>query len=238
MLGIYIILLWTILQARLQQYMNQEIPDVQDGFRKGRGTRDQIANIRRIIEKAREFQKNIYLCFTDYTKAFFWVTTNSGKFFKRWEYQTTLPASWETHMQVKKQCNWTWNNRLVQNWERSTSAIFYHPTYLTYMQSTSWKMPGCVSPRIAGRNINNLRYADDTSLMVDSKEELKSLLMRVKEKSEKAGLKLNIQNKTKTSTFKKLRYVSQSPQFSLVAQLCPTPWDPMNCSTPGLPVHH
>ena len=84
-------------------------------------------------------------------------------------------------------------------------------------------MPGCVSPRIAGRNINNLRYADDTSLMVDSKEELKSLLMRVKEKSEKAGLKLNIQNKTKTSTFKKLRYVSQSPQFSLVAQLCPTP---------------
>ena len=70
MLGIYIILLWTILQARLQQYMNQEIPDVQDGFRKGRGTRDQIANIRRIIEKAREFQKNIYLCFTDYTKAF------------------------------------------------------------------------------------------------------------------------------------------------------------------------
>ena len=82
-----------ILQARLQQYMNQEIPDVQDGFRKGRGTRDQTANIRRIIEKAREFQKNIYLCFTDYTKAFFWVTTNSGKFFKRWEYQTTLPAS-------------------------------------------------------------------------------------------------------------------------------------------------
>ena len=70
MLGIYIILLWTIVQATLQQYMNQELPDVQAGFRKGRGTRDQIANIHTIIEKAREFQKNIYLCFTDYTKAF------------------------------------------------------------------------------------------------------------------------------------------------------------------------
>ena len=127
MLGIFIILLLTILQAKLQQYMNQELPDVQAGFRKGRGTRDQIANICRIIEKAREFQKNIYLCFIDCTKAFLWVTTNSGKFFKRWEYQTTLPASWETHMQVKKQCNWTWNNKLVQNWERSTSSYILSP---------------------------------------------------------------------------------------------------------------
>ena len=65
--------------------------------------RDQIANILWIIEKAREFQKNINFCFIDYTKAFVWITTNCGKFFKRWEYQTTLPASWETFMQVKKQ---------------------------------------------------------------------------------------------------------------------------------------
>ena len=77
-----------ILQARLQQYINHELPDVQDGFRKHRGTRDQIANIWWIIEKAREFQ-NIYFCFIDYTKAFVWITTNGGKFFKRWEYQTT-----------------------------------------------------------------------------------------------------------------------------------------------------
>ena len=56
-----------------------------------------------------------------------WITINCGKFFKRWEYQTTLPASWETHMQVKKQCNWTWNNRLVHNWERSTSSYILSP---------------------------------------------------------------------------------------------------------------
>ena len=83
-----------ILQARLQQYVNSEFPDVQAGFRKGRGTRDQIANIRWIMEKAREFQKNIYFCFIDYAKAFDCVVTiNCGKFFKRWEYQTTLTAS-------------------------------------------------------------------------------------------------------------------------------------------------
>ena len=82
-----------ILQTRLQQYMNRELPDVQAGFRKGRGTRDQIANIYWIIEKAREFQKNIY-CFIDYAKPLtVWITTNYGRFLKRWEYQTTLPAS-------------------------------------------------------------------------------------------------------------------------------------------------
>ena len=78
-----------ILQARLQQYVNRELPNVQAGFRKGRGTRDQIANIRWILEKARDFQKNIYFCFIDYAKAFVWITINCGKFFKRWEYQTT-----------------------------------------------------------------------------------------------------------------------------------------------------
>ena len=76
-------------QARLQQYVNCELPDVQAGFRKGSRTRYQIANIHQIIEKAREFQKNIYFCFIDYAKAFVWITTNCGKFFKRWEYQTT-----------------------------------------------------------------------------------------------------------------------------------------------------
>ena len=83
--------MFKILQARLQQYMNQEHPDVQAGFRKGRGTRDQITNIRWIREKAREFQKIIYICFINYTKAFDYVDHNKnyGKFFKRWAYQTT-----------------------------------------------------------------------------------------------------------------------------------------------------
>ena len=79
-----------IFQARLQQYVNRELSDVQAGFRKGRGTRDQIANISWIIKKARDFQKNIYFCSIDYAKAFDCVDhINCGKFFKRWEYQTT-----------------------------------------------------------------------------------------------------------------------------------------------------
>ena len=93
-----------ILQGRLQQYVNRELPDVQAGFRKGRGTRDHIANICWIMEKAREFQKNIYFCFIDYAKAFNCVIIiNCGKFWKRWEYQTTWLASWENYMQVRKQ---------------------------------------------------------------------------------------------------------------------------------------
>jgi len=82
-----------ILQARLQQYVNHELPDVQAEFRKGRGTGDQIADICWIIEKAREYQENISFCFIDYAKDFVWITTNCGKFFKRWEYRTTLSAS-------------------------------------------------------------------------------------------------------------------------------------------------
>ena len=93
-----------ILQARLQQYMNHEIPDVQAGFRKGRGTRDQIANICWIMEKGREFQKNISFCFIDYAKAFDCVDHNKlWKILKQMEYQNTWPASWETYMQVRKQ---------------------------------------------------------------------------------------------------------------------------------------
>ena len=83
-----------ILQARLQQYLNCELPDVQAGFRKGRETRSQIANIHWTIKKAREFQKNIYFCSIDYTKPLtVWITTNWGKFLKRWEYQNISPAS-------------------------------------------------------------------------------------------------------------------------------------------------
>ena len=95
-----------ILQVRLQQYMNRELPDIQAGFRKGRGTRDQIANTHGIIEKAREFQKNIYFCFFFFTMTkplTMWITINCGRFWKRWAYQTTWPASWENCMPVRKQ---------------------------------------------------------------------------------------------------------------------------------------
>ena len=93
-----------ILQVKLQRYMNCELPDVQAGFRKCRGTKDQIARIHWIIEKAREFQKmstSALLMMPNPLIA--WTTTNSGKFWKRWKYQTTWPASWETCMQVRKQ---------------------------------------------------------------------------------------------------------------------------------------
>ena len=93
-----------ILQARLQHFVNQEIPNVEVGFRKGRGTRDQIANICLIIEKSKRIlEKKIYFCFTDHEKAFVWITTNNEKFLRRCEYQITLPASWEICIQIKKQ---------------------------------------------------------------------------------------------------------------------------------------
>ena len=127
------------------------------------------------------------------------ITTNWGKFWMRWEYQTTWPASWENCMQVKKQ-------QLESDMEQRTGSklgkkyvksVYCHLTYLTYIQSTSCRMLGWMKGiKIAGRNINNLRYADDTTLLTKSKELLKSLLMKVKEESEKASLKLNTQ-KTK-----------------------------------------
>ena len=92
-----------IVQARLQEYMNQELPDVQSGFRKGRRTRDQISNIHWITVKAREFQKNIYSASLVMLKPLtVWMAANCGKFLKRWAYQT-IQATWEICMQVKKQ---------------------------------------------------------------------------------------------------------------------------------------
>ena len=105
-----------ILQARLQQYVNRELPDVQAGFRNGRGTRDQIANIHWIMEKAREFQKNIYLCFIDYAKAFDCVDYNKlWKILREMGIPDPLPASWETYMQVRKQ-------QLELNMEQQTGS--------------------------------------------------------------------------------------------------------------------
>ena len=124
--------------------MNRELPGVQAEFRKGRGTGDQIANIHWIVEKAREFQKNIYFCFINYAKALDCVDYNCRKFLKRWECQTTLPASREICIQVtKKQLEmdmeqWT-GSKLGKEYVK---AVYCHPAYLTYMQSTSWEMLG------------------------------------------------------------------------------------------------
>ena len=117
-----------IFQDRLQQYVNRELPDVQAGFWKGRGTRDQIANIHRITEKPREIQKSIYFCFIDYAKAFDCVDlNNSEKFLKRWEYQTTWPASWEICMQVKKQ---QLGLDMEQESERSISMLYIFTLFI------------------------------------------------------------------------------------------------------------
>ena len=136
-----------------------------------------------------------------------WITRNYGKFLKRWEYQTTWPASGEICMQVKKQQldldmeQWTYS-KLGKEYIK---AVYCHPAYLSYIQSTSckcWVRWSTSWIKIAGGNINNLRYADDTTLMAESKEELKSLLVKVKEESENTGLKLNI---------KKIKTTASSP---------------------------
>ena len=116
-----------ILQARLQQYMNCELPDVQPGFRKGRGTRDPIANIHWIIKKAKEFQKNIYFCFIDYAKAFDCVDHNKlWKLLKEKgipEHLTCLLRNLYAGQEATGS-NWTWNNRLVPNRKRHTSRMY------------------------------------------------------------------------------------------------------------------
>ena len=132
-----------ILQARLQQYMNWALPDVQAGFSKGRGTRDQIANIHWIIQQ-RHFRKTSTSVSLTWLKPLtVWITINCGKFWKRWEYQITLPASWEICMQVKKQqleldMQQQTGSKLAKEYVK---AVYCHLAYLTYMQSASCKMP-------------------------------------------------------------------------------------------------
>ena len=116
-----------ILQARLQQYVNHELADVQAGFRKGRGTRDQIANIRWIMEKAREFQKNIYFCFIDYAKAVDCVDHKKTVENSERDGNTRppdLPLEKSVCRSGSNSSNWTWNNRLVPNRKRSTSRLY------------------------------------------------------------------------------------------------------------------
>ena len=153
-----------ILQSRLQQYMNQELPDIQARFRKGRETRDQIANIRWIIEKAREFQNNPFtsVSLTMLKPLTVWITINCRKFFKRWEYQTILPASWETCTQVKKQQLELDMEQLIgsKSGKEYDKAVYCHPVYLTFSEYIMWNArldDSQTGIKIAGRNINNLR---------------------------------------------------------------------------------
>ena len=138
-----------ILQARLQQYMNWELPDIQLRFRKGRGIRYQTANIHQNIEKAREFQKNIYFCFTDYAKAFDCVDYNKLENSSR-DGTIRSPASWEICMQVRKQqiepdMKQQTGSKLGKEYVK---AVYCHPAYLTYTQSTTYEMLGSMKQKL------------------------------------------------------------------------------------------
>ena len=176
-----------ILQARLQQYVNRELPDVQAGFRKGRGTKDQIANIRWIIEKAREFQKNIYFYFIDYAKAFDWVHHNKlWKILKEMgipDNLTCLLRNLYTDQEATVR-----NGHETTDWFQIGKGVYQgcilspclFNLYAEYIMRNAGLEEAQAGIKIAGRNINNLGYADDTTLMAESEEELKSLLMKVK----------------------------------------------------------
>ena len=183
--------------------MNGELPDVQAGFRKGRGTRDQIANILWIIEKAREFQKNIYFCFIDYAKAFDCVDHH-----KLWKIlkEMGLPD----HLTCLLRNLYARQEAPVITGHGTTDCFqigkgvhqgcILSPClfnfYAEYIMRNVGLEEAQAEIQIPGRNINNLRYAEDTTFMAESEEKVKSLLMKVKVESEKAGLMLNIQ-KTK-----------------------------------------
>ena len=189
-----------ILQTRLQQYVNYELPDVPAGFRKGRGTRDQIANIHWIIAKAREFQKIIYFCFIDYAKAFDCVDHNKlWKILKEMripDHLTCLLRKLYAGQEAKVRTgpgttDWFQIGKGVhQGYTLSPCLINLYAEYIRRNTGLEEAQAGI---KIAGRNINKLRYADDTTLMAESEEEVKNLLMKVKEEREKVGFKLNIQ---------------------------------------------
>ena len=185
-----------ILQARLQQYINWELPDVQTGFIKGRRTRDQIANIQWIIAKAREFQKNIYFCFIDYAKAFDCVDHNKlWKILKEMgipDHLTCLLRNLYAGQEATVRTghgttDWFQiGKRVCQDYILSPCLFNLYAEYIMRNTGLDEAQAGI---KIA-RSINNLRYADDTTLMAEREEELKRLLIKVKEESEKVGLKL------------------------------------------------
>ena len=192
-----------VIQARLQQYVNHELQDVQAGFRKGRGTRDQIANIHWIIEKVKEFQKNIYFCFIDYVKAFdcvdhhkLWkILQEMGITDHLTSLLRNLYAGQEGTVRTGHETmDWLQIEKGVRQGCILSPCLFN--LYAEYPMRNTGLEEAQAGIRFAKRNINNLRYADDTTLMAESEEELKRLLVKVKKKSENFGLKLNIQ-KTK-----------------------------------------
>ena len=183
--------------------MNRELTDIQVDFRKGRGTRDQIAIISWIIKKARKFQKNIYFCFIDYAKAFDCVDHNKlWKILKEMgilDYLTCLLRNLYARQEATVRTghgttDWFQIGKGVCQGCILSPCLFN--LYAEYLMRNAGLEEAQDGIKTAGRNINNLRYADDTTLMADSEEELKSILMTVKEESEKVRLKLNIQ-KTK-----------------------------------------
>ena len=173
--------------------MNRELPDVQAGFRKGRGTRDQIANIHCIIEKARKFQKNICFCFIDYAKAFDCVDHNKlWKILKEMgipDHLTCLLRNLYSDQEATVRTghgttDWFQIGKGVHQGCILSTCLFN--LYAEYIMRNTGLEEAQAEIKIAGRN--NLRYADDTTLMAESEEELKSLLKKVKEESEKVGL--------------------------------------------------
>ena len=183
--------------------MNCELPDVQAGFRKGRGTRDQIANICWIIEKGKEFHKNIYFCFIDYAKAFDCVDHNKmWKILKEMgipDYLTCLLRNLYVGQEATVRTghgttDWFQIGKGVRQGCILSPCLFN--LYADDIMRNTGLEEEQAGIKITGRNINKLRFADDTTLMAESEEELKSLLMKVKEESEKVGLKLKGQ-KTK-----------------------------------------
>ena len=190
-----------ILQARLQQYVKRELPDVKAGFRKGRGTRDQIANIPWIIKKAREFQKNIYFCFMDYANTFDCVDHNKlWKILKEMgipDHLTFLLRNLYAGQEAIVRTGHGTTDRFQIRKEVRQGCILSPCLFTLYAENIKRNArlgEAQAGVKIAGRNINNFSYADDTTLMAESEEELKSLLMKVKEESEKAGLKQHSEN--------------------------------------------
>ena len=172
--------------------MNHELPDVQAGFRKGRGTRDQISSICWIMEKAREFQKNIYFCFTDYAKAFDCVDHNKlWKILQEMGIPDHLTCLLRNLYAVQEATVRTRHGTIdwFQIGKRVGQGCILSPClfnlYAEYIMRNTWLEEAQAGIKIVGRNLNNLRYADDTTLMAESKEELKSHLMKAKEESEK-----------------------------------------------------
>ena len=180
--------MFKILQSRLQQYVNHELPDVQAGFRKGRGTRDQIANICWIIKNAGEFQKNICFCFIDYTKAFDCVGQHKlWKILKEMgipDHLTCLLRNLYAGQEATVRTghgttDWFQIGKGVHQGCISSPCLFN--LYAEYIMRNALLDEAQAGIKIAGRNINKLRYADDTTLMAENEEGLKSLLMKVKD---------------------------------------------------------